>query len=51
MFVAVNVETGAQVAKAKPSHIEAQADAREFGPGHAVKTIHDDEAIAQILAV
>lgn len=45
-FAAVDSTTKLPVGPARSTFHEARIDARDLGPGHEVKTFHDDEAVA-----
>ncbi|HUV09728.1 MAG TPA: hypothetical protein VMX12_02050, partial [Acidimicrobiia bacterium] len=48
VFVAINSETGARIGAPFASFHEALIQARNAGPGHSVKTLYDDEAVAAL---
>lgn len=45
-FAAVDSTTGETVGPPRSTFHEARVDARDLGPGHLVKTFHDDDAVA-----
>ena len=46
LFVAVDSGTKQLVGTPRNTFHEARVDARDLGPGHEVKTFHDDDAVA-----